>query len=48
MHEERLIEDRTWRIRAVAQGPDGAIYIGVDGGMILRLRPLPGGIAHPR
>ena len=48
MHEERLIADRTWRIRAVAQGPDGAIYIGVDGGMILRLRPLEGGQSHPR
>ncbi|HUK63712.1 MAG TPA: PQQ-dependent sugar dehydrogenase, partial [Dongiaceae bacterium] len=48
LHEERLIDDRTWRIRAVAQGPDGAIYIGVDGGMIMRLRPVAGGIAHPR
>lgn len=46
-HDERLIADRTWRIRGVAQGPDGMIYIGVDGGMILRLRPVEGGQSHP-
>ncbi len=39
VHEERLLEDFGRRIRVVKQGPDGLIYIGVDGGMVLRLRP---------
>jgi len=39
LHEERLFEDRKWKVRAVQQGPDGAIYLGVDGGMVLRLTP---------
>ena len=37
--EERLLADRGWRIREVAQGPDGLLYIGVDGGMVLRIGP---------
>lgn len=37
--EERLLADRKWRVRNVVQGPDGFLYIGVDGGMVLRLRP---------
>jgi glucose/arabinose dehydrogenase len=40
LHEERLLEDRGWRVRAVQQGPDGMIYLGVDAGMIVRLRPV--------
>ncbi len=51
IHEERLMEDRPWRVRAVQQGPDGLLYIGVigpAGGLIVRLRPLEGGDAHPR
>jgi glucose/arabinose dehydrogenase len=50
-HEERLMEDRPWKVRAVQQGPDGFLYLGVigsDGGMIIRIRPLEGGNAHPR
>jgi aldose sugar dehydrogenase len=43
LHEERLLQDRGWRVRAVAQGPDGLIYLGVDQGMIIRLRPTSGG-----
>ncbi|WP_420600903.1 PQQ-dependent sugar dehydrogenase [Flagellimonas sp.] len=39
VHEERLLEDFERRIRVVRQGPDGFIYIGVDGGTIMRLRP---------
>ena len=39
VHEERLLEDKAWRIRTVAQGPDELIYIGVDDGLLLRLRP---------
>ena len=42
VHEERLLEEEGWRIRAVEQGPDALIYIGVDDGMILRLRPARG------
>lgn len=39
MHEERLLADRGWRVRSVAQGPDGFLYVGIDGGMIVRIRP---------
>jgi aldose sugar dehydrogenase len=42
LHEERLLDDRQWRVRVVQQGPDGFIYIGVDSGMVLRLRPVEG------
>lgn len=37
--EERLLLERGWRVRAVVQGPDGLLYLGVDGGMVLRIRP---------
>jgi glucose/arabinose dehydrogenase len=37
--EERLLSDRKWRVRNVVQDPDGYLYIGVDGGMVLRIRP---------
>ncbi len=37
--EERLLEGQGWRIRSVHEGPDGALYVGVDGGMVLRLSP---------
>jgi glucose/arabinose dehydrogenase len=37
--EERLFDNQDWRVRSVIQGPDGLLYIGVDGGMILRIRP---------
>ena len=37
--EERLLEGKGWRVRQVAQGPDGYLYLSVDGGMVLRLRP---------
>jgi glucose/arabinose dehydrogenase len=40
LHEERLLEDRGWRVRAVQEGPDGLIYLGVDAGLIVRLRPV--------
>jgi len=38
----RLLEDRNWRIRDVAVGPeDGFIYVLTDGddGKLIRLRP---------
>jgi glucose/arabinose dehydrogenase len=37
--EERLLEEQKWRVRSVKQGPDGYLYLGVDGGMVVRLRP---------
>lgn len=39
LHEERLLADRGWRVRFVEPGPDGALYFGVDDGMIMRLVP---------
>jgi glucose/arabinose dehydrogenase len=43
VHEERLLEDKGLRIRDVAQGPDGAIYVATDesDAVILRLAPVP-------
>ena len=40
IHEERLLEDRGWRIRMVEAGPDGSIYLGTDSGELVRLTPL--------
>lgn len=39
LHEERLLKDLRWRIRSLAQGPDGFLYLGVDQGMIVRIVP---------
>jgi hypothetical protein len=39
VREERIFDGMPWRVRAVAQGPDGLLYLGVDAGMVLRLRP---------
>ena len=39
LHEERLLEDKGWRIRFVSQGPDDLIYFGTDAGKVLRLVP---------
>ncbi len=39
--EERLMNRQAGRVRLVAQGPDGYIYIGNDDGQLLRLRPVP-------
>jgi glucose/arabinose dehydrogenase len=36
--EEKLLEDRGWRIREVKQGPDGAIYV-FAGNQLVRLVP---------
>ena len=41
IHEERLLQDRAWKIRAVQQSPDGSMYIGVDGGLLARISPIP-------
>ncbi len=38
MAEEKLLEDRGWRIREVKQGPDDAIYI-FAGNQLVRLAP---------
>lgn len=37
--EERLLRNFRWRVRVVRQGPDGRLYLGVDEGMLVRLRP---------
>jgi glucose/arabinose dehydrogenase len=37
--EERILEDLSERIRALAQGPEGWIYFSTDSGHILRIRP---------
>ncbi len=37
--EERILGGQNWRIRVVSQGPDGLIYITVDKGVILQLKP---------
>jgi glucose/arabinose dehydrogenase len=39
IHEERLLLDRHWKVRAVQQAPDGSLYIGVDGGLLARISP---------
>ena len=47
VHEERLLEDRNWRIRDVRQGPDGYLYLLTDAadGKLLRLGLMPSGSA---
>jgi glucose/arabinose dehydrogenase len=37
--EERLLADERWRVRVVRQGKDGLLYLGVDEGKLVRLRP---------
>lgn len=37
--EERLLTDKNWRVRSIKQGPEGYLYLGVDGGRILRIMP---------
>ena len=37
--EERLLEDLDERIRALAESPEGWIYLSTDSGRILRMRP---------
>jgi glucose/arabinose dehydrogenase len=37
--EDRLLTDKNWRVRCVKQGPDGFLYIGIDKGPILRIKP---------
>jgi aldose sugar dehydrogenase len=41
IHEERLLLDRKWRVRDAQQGPDGTIYLGIDGGLIAKITPVP-------
>jgi hypothetical protein len=38
--EERILTEQKWRVRVVKQGPDGLLYIGIDNGMLLRLKPF--------
>ncbi|MGH7623259.1 MAG: PQQ-dependent sugar dehydrogenase, partial [Gemmatimonadaceae bacterium] len=39
VREERLLRDRGWRIREVRQGPDGFLYLGIESGLLVRIRP---------
>ncbi|MFA9462477.1 PQQ-dependent sugar dehydrogenase [Thiohalorhabdus methylotrophus] len=41
VRERRLLDDRGWRVRAVANGPDGFLYLltDADNGRLVRLRP---------
>ena len=39
VNEERIMKGMNWRVRNVIQGPDGYLYLGVDGGMILKILP---------
>ena len=39
VHEQRILKELKYRVRCVKQGPDGYLYIGVNGGKILRLMP---------
>ena len=38
---EPLVADRDWRVRAVAVGPDGALYLAIDAGSAPIVRLLP-------
>jgi glucose/arabinose dehydrogenase len=38
--EERLLTQERWRVRVVRQGPEGFVYLAVDEGFLIRLRPL--------
>ena len=39
LHEERLLDDKNWRIRFAKFSPDGFMYFGADDGRIRRLVP---------
>ena len=39
LHEERLLTEKNWRVRFVEQDANGFLYLGVDDGLIIRLRP---------
>ena len=37
--EERLLVEKKWRVRCVRQGPEGFLYLGIDTGGIVRIKP---------
>jgi glucose/arabinose dehydrogenase len=37
--EDRMLVDNKWRIRCVRTGPDGYLYLGIDKGPIVRIKP---------
>jgi aldose sugar dehydrogenase len=37
--EERLLVEKKWRVRCVRQGPEGFLYLGIDVGGIVRIKP---------
>lgn len=40
LEEDELLAGWGWRVRSVAQGPDGRIYVGTDYGLVVRLVPV--------
>jgi glucose/arabinose dehydrogenase len=39
VREDRLFVEKKWRVRCVRQGPDGFLYLGIDKGSIVRIKP---------
>ena len=39
VREDRLMVEKKWRVRCVRQGPDGFLYLGIDKGSIVRIKP---------
>lgn len=39
VREERLLVEKNWRVRCVRQGQDGFLYLGIDKGCIVRIKP---------
>jgi len=39
VREDRLLTEKNWRIRCVKQGPDGFLYLSIDNGCIVRIKP---------
>lgn len=37
--EDRLLVEKNWRVRCVRQAPDGFLYLGIDKGPIVRIKP---------
>ncbi|HEX6890318.1 MAG TPA: PQQ-dependent sugar dehydrogenase [Chryseolinea sp.] len=40
VREDRLLVEKKWRVRCVRQGPDGFLYLGIDKGPVVRIKPV--------